>query len=157
MILNLVAIATSAILGAIAALHLYWAAGGLWPGRSPQGLIDAVIGMPQLNEMPPVWLTSLVGVALAGVAMLPLIIAPVFGNVFVSLGLPLSMLSGAMILGFFAALLFIARGIAGYLPFWRRIHTVEPFATLDVVLYSPLCLLLGLAFIFLDFVVMTAV
>jgi hypothetical protein len=157
MILNSVAIAASAILGAIAALHLYWATGGLWPGRSPQGLIDAVIGMPQRNEMPPVWLTALVGVALGGLAMLPLIIAPVFWNVFVSLGLPLGMLWGAMILGFFAALLFITRGIAGYLPFWRRIHSAEPFATLDVVLYSPLCLLLGLAFIFLDFVVMAAV
>ena len=46
MILNSIAIAISAILGAIAALHLYWAAGGLWPGRSPRELIDAVIGPP---------------------------------------------------------------------------------------------------------------
>jgi len=37
-----------------------------------------------------------------------------------------------------------------------RTDSAEPFATLDVVLYSPLCLLLGLAFIFLDFVVMAA-
>ena len=154
MILTSIAIAMSAILGAIAALHLYWAAGGLWPGRSPRGLIDAVIGNPRRSEMPPAWLTAFVGVALAGIATLPLIIAPFF---WIPLGLPFAVIWRALDVAFWVALVFIARGIAGYLPFWRRIHSAEPFASLDVFLYSPLCLLLGLAFIFLDFVVLAAI
>ena len=79
MILNLIAVAMSAILAAVAALHLYWAAGGLWPGRTPRELIDTVIGNPRRNEMPPAWLSALVGIALAATAMLPLIIAPLSG------------------------------------------------------------------------------
>ena len=154
MILMLIVIPMSAILGAAAALHLYWAAGGLWPGRSPRRLIDTVIGNPRRNEMPPAWLSALVGVALAGIATLPIIIAPVF---WVPLGLPFAVTWRAMDVAFWVALVFIARGIAGYLPFWRRIHSAEPFASLDVFLYSPLCLLLGLEFIFLDFVVLAAI
>ena len=157
MILTSIAIAMSAILGAIAALHLYWAAGGLWPGRSPRELIDAVIGNPRRTEMPPAWLTAFVGIALAGTAMLPLIIAPVFWLAIPEFKYALLVLWAAMAAGFFVALVFIARGLVGYLPFWRRIHSAEPFATLDLLLYSPLCLALGLAFIFLDFVVLVAI
>ena len=76
--IDLIAKAVSAILGTLAALHLYWAAGGLWPGRSTRKLIDTVIGNPRRNRMPPAWLTAFVGLALAAIAILPLIIAPVF-------------------------------------------------------------------------------
>jgi hypothetical protein len=155
--LNSIATAMSAILGAIAALHFYWAAGGLWPGRSPRELINTVIGDPRLTKMPPAWLSALVGAALAITAMLPLIIAPVFWLAIPAFKYALLVLWWAMAAGFFAALVFIARGLVGYLPFWRRIHSAEPFATLDLFLYSPLCLALGLAFIFLDFVVLVAI
>jgi hypothetical protein len=157
MILTLIAIPVSAILAATAALHLYWAAGGLWPGRSPRQLVDTVIGNPRRNKMPPVWLSALVGIALAGAALLPLLIAPLFWNVFIPFSYSLFVLWRAMAAAFLVALVFLARGIAGYLPFWRRLHPAEPFATLDVILYSPLCLLLGLAFLFLDFVVLAAI
>jgi Protein of unknown function (DUF3995) len=157
MILNLIAVAMSAILAAVAALHLYWAAGGLWPGRTPRELIDTVIGNPRRNEMPPAWLSALVGIALAATAMLPLIIAPLFWSVFLAFSSSILVLWGAMSAGFFAALVFFGRGIAGYLPFWRRLHPAQPFATLDALLYSPLCLLLGAAFIFIDFIILVAV
>ena len=45
------------------------------------------------------------------------------------------------------ATVFIARGIAGYLPAWRRMHSAEPFATLDHRFYAPLCFALGAGFI----------
>jgi hypothetical protein len=154
MILLAIVIPISAILGAVAALHLYWATGGLWPGRSPRQLVDTVIGNPHRKEMPPAWLIALVGVALAATAALPLIVTPA---VWFALNLPLMVWWRAIDVAFWVALVFLARGIAGYLPFWRRLHPAQPFATLDVLLYSPLCLLLGLTFIFLDFVVMAAI
>jgi len=145
-------IAASATLAAIAALHLYWAAGGLWPAGSQRQLIDTVIGNPHRDRMPPSWITALVGIALACAAMLPLIIGPAFWSVFAWLDIPLGMLLESFTVTFWVGLAFIARGILGYLPFWRRLHPAEPFATLDVRLYSPLCLVLGLTFFLLDFV-----
>jgi hypothetical protein len=50
------------------------------------------------------------------------------------------------VIGAGLALLFLARGVAGYHPAWRRIHPVEPFAGLDRSLYSPLCLFIGAGF-----------
>ena len=46
-------------------------------------------------------------------------------------------------------LLFLARGIAGYLPAWRQAHPEEPFRTNDLRVYSPLCLIVGVGFIVL--------
>jgi hypothetical protein len=143
-------IAASATLAFIAALHLYWAAGGLWPARSQRQLIDTVIGDPHRDRMPPAWITALVGFALAGAAMLPLMITSVFWSVYCLLNLPPNLRLGAFIATFLAGLGFLARGIIGYLPFWRRLHTAEPFASLDVRLYSPLCLALGLALLLLE-------
>ena len=48
-----------------------------------------------------------------------------------------------------AALVFLARGIAGFTPAWRRLTPEQPFARLDVRYYSPLCLLIGLALLLL--------
>jgi hypothetical protein len=45
-----------------------------------------------------------------------------------------------------AALTFTIRGLAGYVPAWRRITNGEPFATLDVRLYLPRCLAIGAGF-----------
>ncbi len=149
--INLIANAASAILGAVAALHLYWAAGGLWPARSPRELIDTVIGNPRRNRMPPAWLTALVGLMLAAAALLPLSVVPVFPDGALLIYFPAGPLLVSMGGTLFVALVFLARGIAGYLPFWRRLHPAQPFATLDVLLYSPLCLLLGAALIFLDY------
>ena len=41
------------------------------------------------------------------------------------------------------AIVFLARGIAGYVPAWRRRFSVEPFASRDKRLFSPLCLLIA--------------
>jgi Protein of unknown function (DUF3995) len=155
MILVAIAIPVSVILGAISALHFYWAAGGLWPGRSPRELIDTVIGDPRLDRMPPAWLTALVGLALAGTAIVPLSLVGflwVLPNA-ISFRLFLLSLSYTPLV----ALVFVARGVIGYLPFWRRRLRVQPYARLDVLLYSPLCLVLGLALLFLDFVIAVAI
>jgi hypothetical protein len=44
---------------------------------------------------------------------------------------------------------FLLRGLAGYSPRWRRRFSTEPFATRDMRLYSPLCMLLATGFMVL--------
>jgi hypothetical protein len=44
------------------------------------------------------------------------------------------------------AAVFAGRGIAAYLPAWRRRFSQEPFAMLDQSWYGPLCLLFALVF-----------
>jgi hypothetical protein len=48
---------------------------------------------------------------------------------------------------FVIAGIFMARGLAGYSRRWREHFTDEPFATRNRRYYSPLCLLLGLAYV----------
>ena len=56
------------------------------------------------------------------------------------------MLAGAGI-----ATVFLARGVAGYVPAWRRLQSAEPFTTLDRRYYAPLCLALGTGFLIILF------
>ena len=58
-------------------------------------------------------------------------------------GLPLTLAGTAL------AALFLARGVVGYTPRWRKVFTEEPFATLDRKNYSPLCLAIGIGFVIL--------
>ena len=48
--------------------------------------------------------------------------------------------------GLAVAFVFLARGIAGFTPAWRRLTPEQPFASLDVRYYSPLCLAIGSGF-----------
>ena len=48
--------------------------------------------------------------------------------------------------GLAVALVFLGRGVAGFTPAWRRHTPEQPFATLDVRYYSPLCLAIGIGF-----------
>jgi hypothetical protein len=150
MFLLVIIIPLSALLGAAAALHFYWAAGGLRPARTPRQLIDTVIGDPRLTRMPPAWLTALVGLALTAAAVLPVIAFP---PLWMPLKLSFFDILHAMEVMAAVGFIFIARGIMGYLPFWRRRHSAQPFARYDVWLYSPLCLLLGAAQIGLAFLI----
>jgi hypothetical protein len=153
MTINLIAITLAIILGAIAVLHAYWAAGGLWPGRTERELIDTVIGNPHRTRMPPAWVSALVAAALGALALLALGLAPAFGKIYVSIRLLLFTANFFPIAG----LVFLVRGVIGYLPFWRRLHPAEPFATNDLLIYSPLCLLLGAVLILLPPVLLIAI
>ena len=46
-------------------------------------------------------------------------------------------------------LAFLARGILGFMPWWRRLAPEQPFARLDRRFYSPLCLLIAAGFLVL--------
>jgi hypothetical protein len=84
-------------------------------------------------------MTIVVAVMLAAMASWPLVLA---GLAWAIVGLPL-MIAGSAIL----TALFLTRGVAGYVPAWRRLYPVQPFARLDRTLYSPLCLVLGTGFL----------
>lgn len=135
----IVGVLLTAILAAIAAVHVYWAAGGLWPGRTERELIDTVVGDPRLAHMPPAWLTALVAFLLAGLALWPLILAPLAVRI---VGLETTRWATLA-----AATVFLLRGVGGYLAGWAVPHSSEPFATYDRWYYSPLCILLGLGYI----------
>ena len=118
-------------LAALAALHLLWAIGVWTPIRDEAALARAVLGTPSVTRMPGPVSCALVAVALAFAAILPF--RP---------GFPFR--EGLMPL---IAAVFGLRGIAAYVPAWRKLTPEEPFATLDRKAYGPLCLTLGIGYL----------
>jgi hypothetical protein len=136
---GLVSWSLTAVLTAIAGLHAYWAIGGLWPADSEEQLVRTVIGTPGHRRMPPVWMTVIVALALACMAAWPLVLSSLADRL---AGSWLTIAGSAVLTG-----LFILRGVAGYLPAWRRTHAAKPFDRFDRTLYSPLCLAIGAGFL----------
>lgn len=128
------------VLAAIAAIHILWAFGSRWPVESEHGLVALVIGATGRTQMPgPVECIAAAAVILCA------------GLLALALARP-STLPGATVLawaGAAATLVFMIRGVAAYLPIWRRRFAQEPFATMDRNWYGPLCLLLAAGFIVL--------
>ena len=50
-----------------------------------------------------------------------------------------------------ASAVFLGRGIAPWIPAWRRLTPQQPFARLDRRLYGPLCLLIGAGLLLIVF------
>jgi len=127
------AAALSAALIAIAALHGYWGAGGTWPERTPADLARAVVGDGR-TRMPPPWSCFTVAALLLVLAAWP----------WAMLAEPHS--QPVLVVGIVATAIFFVRGSAGYSPRWRQRFSAEPFATRDMRLYSPLCMILATGF-----------
>ncbi|WP_162704371.1 DUF3995 domain-containing protein [Ensifer sp.] len=127
------------VLTGVAALHAYWARGGLWPGRDEASLSRAVIGARGLEVMPPAGLTVAVAILIFVAGLFPLMF--VFGP---PLGLPTNLIRIGMAT---LAFIFLARGVLPFTRLFRSRHPQEPFATLDRRLYGPLCLLIGAAYV----------
>jgi hypothetical protein len=125
-------------LAAIAAVHVAWGLGMRWPAQDERDLVALVIGRTGQTRMPdPVQcFAAAAAIACAGVVALALadlvrVPAPRF----------LATTAGAIV-----TLVFAGRGIAAYLPAWRRRFSQEPFAAMDRSWYAPLCLLFAVAF-----------
>lgn len=121
--------------GALALLHVHWGLGGIWPARDEASLARAVVGAPGIRKMPPAIACFTVAVLLGAAGVWPL-----FQAGLVSTPLPRWITTPA---GMGLAFVFLARGVAGYLPAWRRMTPEQPFAALDRALYAPICLALG--------------
>jgi Protein of unknown function (DUF3995) len=125
-------------LALIAVMHAAWGFGVRWPAQDERDLVALVVGRTGRARMPTrsECLGAAAAIFAAGVVALAaadLIILP----------LPAIVVTAAAI---FATAVFAGRGVAAYLPAWRRRFAQEPFATLDRNWYAPLCLLFALAF-----------
>lgn len=133
----LLAIPVFSILTVTGLLHLYWGLGGLWPGSDERSLSRSVVGARGMNGMPPRWVTLAVslGILLAGAW-------PLFWTGLIALSLPSWIVTAGMIV---LTMVFLIRGIAGYVPAFRRIYCEQPFAGLDRRYFSPLIIFIGLS------------
>ena len=123
----------AAVLVALAVLHLAWALGHVTPMEDEAALARAVVGTRGITRMPGAVPCALVAMALTFCAILPLD----------------PRIPGRALLMPVIAAVFLARGIAPYVPAWRRLTPEEPFATLDRRFYGPLCLGLGAVYLIL--------
>lgn len=129
----LLAVILTLVLAAIAALHAYWGFGGLWPGRDAADCARRTGGFRGARSMPGPAACFAVAAALAIAALIPIFLVGRFGML-------------AALAGLAVALVFLGRGVAGFTPAWRRLTPEQPFASLDVRYYSPLCLIIGAGF-----------
>lgn len=136
--MTLVAILVALMLVLLAALHVYWGLGGVWPGMDQKSCARAIAGFKGIDRMPSPPAAFGVAAALAVAALIALALAGI-----VTLPLPAALIRLG---GLGAALVFLGRGIAGFTPAWRRITPEMPFARNDRLYFSPLCLLIGAGF-----------
>ncbi len=116
----------------LSGLHVYWACGGTW-GKA--AAVPAWKGRAAFAPSP--FATGMVALGLAGCAI---VVAALAGWLLLPVG-------GGSIrgLGYALALLFLARAIGDFrlVGFFKRLRGTR-FATLDTLVYSPLCLGLSL-------------
>ena len=116
--------------------HLYWGFGGLWPGRDEESLTKAVVGRNGITEMPPKAITLLVSACLFLASIWPLIWISL-----IETPLPYAVREIGMI---GLIVVFLARGIAAYVPNFRRKFSELPFANYNRQYYAPLCFMVGM-------------
>jgi len=126
------------LLLAMSLAHLAWALGLTWPIRNEKLLAQTVIGTAGIEHMPPRLASLAVAIVLAGASA-----------VAVAMGTPESGGPLLTFAGFVFALVFMARGIVGYTPWWAGLTPEPNFRLNDRRVYSPLCLGLGAGFLIL--------
>ena len=136
--MTVLAFALSAVLLLVTALHVYWGIGGVWPGHDAASCARAVVGTRDVREMPSTFACFAVAACLVLATLWPLALMGVFATPFPQQGLAAT---SVMI-----AFVFLGRGLLGFTPWWRRQTPEQPFARLDRLYYSPLCLLVGAGF-----------
>jgi hypothetical protein len=135
---TLAALASALVLGAVAALHVHWALGGVWPGRDAESLARTVVGGPAGTPMPSPGACLGVALVLLGAAWVLLAAS----------GLVAHLLPSAAVraLAWACAAVFALRGAYGFFDARVRPSTRgSRFERLNVIVYSPLCLGLALA------------
>jgi Protein of unknown function (DUF3995) len=136
--MTLLALFLTGMLWLIAAIHVLWGTGSTWPTRDAASLARQVVGGPGIKTMPPAATCFAVAILLIAIGCWPLWRVALIGSP-ISDGLGFAAGIGIVVV-------FCARGLAPYVPAWRRLVPEEPFATFDRHLYGPLCLLLAAGF-----------
>ena len=135
-------ILVAAPLAVIALIHGLWGLKIWWPIRAEPALARAVVGARDIQTMPPPAPSFAVAFALLLAAFWALALS---GRISLAFAPDWLVSAGGISL----AAIFLLRGLAGYTPFWARLCPEQPFRRLDRLIYSPLCLLLGLGFLVL--------
>jgi hypothetical protein len=138
--MSFIAFAIFLFLTAVAGLHVLWGTGVRWPGKTDAELVSKVVGSKS-GKMPTPNQCYLAALAIYIPGTIALMLAGLIDASVTASTIPLA--------GSAAALVFLGRGIAGYVPAWREQFPREPFATLDRRYYSPLCLLIAAGFLIL--------
>jgi hypothetical protein len=139
--MNLIAIQIFLVLTAIAALHAAWGLGLRWPAHDERNLVALVIGATGRSRMPSMARCLIAAAAIFAAGLVALALAD-------AIVVPLPAIT-VTVAGMLTALVFVARGLAAYVPAWRRRFAQQPFASLDRNWYGPLCLVLAAGFIVL--------
>ena len=140
--MDLVGIILCVVLCIIGLVHLVWSLGLTWPCKDEVTLARTVVGARGIEKMPPKWASFLVALCLFAAAYLAIglrDLAPIH------IPTPL-----AFVAGLAAAAVFGFRGVAGVMPAFERMAPEQPFLSLNRRFYSPLCVLIGLAFAILS-------
>ena len=125
----------------IAALHVAWAFGSVFPCRDRETLVRTVVGRSGGDGgsgMPPGFSTVIVAALIFLAALWPLMMQ---GWLLTFVPVPVQGIGSIVLI-----LVFLGRGIAGLTPWFRRLLPKEPFRTLNRNYYSPLCIALGLCY-----------
>lgn len=130
------------VLFATCLLYLLWSAGVTFPFANEQSLARSLIGRRGITRIPSrasfVYLAVLFFAAAAAAFLM--------GGF--SEAVPRSKPFLAPV-GLLLAAVFLGRGIAGILPAFERAAPEQPYLSLNRRIYSPLCALAGIAFLFL--------
>jgi hypothetical protein len=129
----MLALTTATVFAFLALMHFYWAVGG---GSGLNSAIPEINGMPVFK--PAKAATAAVGLVLAATAAIVLMHAGELPS-----PVPTWLLEGAVV-GASAVLIMRAIGDFRLVGFFKR-NRDSPFARMDTLLYSPLCLVLGAA------------
>jgi hypothetical protein len=130
------------VLVALAAVHAYWGLGGRWPGHDDASLVERVAGRTKGMRAPSPAACSAVAAALLAAAALVWLHSGRWTT---------GWAAAAAAVGFWdAALAFLLRGLAGFVPAAFRCAEGTPFHRLNRMFYSPLCLAIAAAFLASD-------
>jgi hypothetical protein len=139
--MTILAIALFAVLNAIALLHAAWGLGVRWPRSNERDLVALVIGATGRTRMPSPLACAMAATAIFAAGCVALLL--------IGIASPPIPMSADIVAGFFALAVFTGRGIAAYLPAWRKRFSQQPFARYDKFFYAPLCLCVALVFVLL--------
>lgn len=142
--MDLLAVCLFVILLMVSLAHFFWALGGVWPASSEPQLARMIVGIKGIKTMPPRLMSGMVGLVILLAALWPLM-----WRALIPYALPQGLIWAGMIGLIF---IFLARGIAGFLPIMTNRHSEQPFATLNIRYFSPACLIIAAGFAILLFV-----
>ena len=127
--MNLAAGLAGAILAVIALFHALWGLGFSVPAADRVALAHMVIGQA---AVPSAAACFVVALGVSGIALA----ATLAGGLIAG---PASLVLAARAICWLAVAVFAARAVGGYLPQFEQVFSLEPFYTLNRLVYSPLC------------------